>query len=51
MAVANQGADAQSPSAFEMQNQLQAENELIEKLRHQLADLNQAQFPPSGAAR
>ena len=51
MAVANQGADARSPSAFEMQNQLQAENELIEKLRHQLADLNQAQFPPGGAAR
>jgi hypothetical protein len=45
VAIANQGSNAETPSAFEMQNQLQAENELIEKLRHQLADLSHAPAP------
>ncbi len=47
VAVANQSAGGQAPSAFEMQNQLQAENELIEKLRRKLVDLSQAAAAPS----
>jgi hypothetical protein len=45
--VADKEAGEKSPSVFEIQNLIQAQRELIAKLQHQLADMNE---PPPGAA-
>ncbi|HVA84503.1 MAG TPA: hypothetical protein VNF28_06345 [Candidatus Binataceae bacterium] len=49
VAVANKGADDNSPSVFEIQNLIQAQTELITKLRHQLADMNEPADQAAGA--
>jgi len=46
VAVANKAAGDKGPTVFEIQNLIQAQEELIAKLRHQLADLNE---PPPEA--
>jgi hypothetical protein len=50
IAVANRKADDNSiPSAFEIQNALQAQDELIAKLRGRIDDLNEAPLQAAGA--
>ena len=47
VAVASKDAGSKSPSVFEIQNLIQAQSELLVKLRHQLADMGE---PPPKAA-
>jgi len=49
VAVASKGAGDNSPSVFEIQNLIQAQSELISKLRRQLADMNEAPHEAAGA--
>jgi hypothetical protein len=50
IAVANRKADEKStPSAFEIQNALQAQDELIARLRGRIDDLNEAPLQAAGA--
>jgi len=50
VAVPNKNTDDKSPSAFELQNLIQEQSELIEKLRRQIADLNDSPHAAAGAA-
>ena len=50
VAVANKEAGDNSPSAFEIQNLIQAQGELIAKLRRQIADMNDTSHEAAGAA-
>ncbi|HLJ42711.1 MAG TPA: hypothetical protein VKT12_00730 [Candidatus Binataceae bacterium] len=50
VAVANKEAGDSSPSAFEIQNLIQAQGELIAKLRRQIADMNDTFHVATGAA-
>jgi hypothetical protein len=47
--VASKDAGDTSPSVFEIQNLIQAQSELIAKLRRQLADMNEAPHEAAGA--
>lgn len=47
--ITNRKADDKSPSAFEIQNTLQAQDELIARLRGRIDDLNQAPLQAAGA--
>ncbi len=47
VAVANKDAGEKSPTVFEIQNQIQAQQELITKLRKEVADINET--PPEAA--
>jgi hypothetical protein len=49
VAVASQDASGNSPSVFEIQNLIQAQSELITKLRRQVADMNEAPHVATGA--
>ena len=46
--VASKDAGDTSPSAFEIQNLIQAQSELIAKLRRQVADMNEAPHEAAG---
>ena len=50
VAVANKEAGDNSPSVFEIQNLIQAQSELIAKLRRQVADMNETPPEAAGAA-
>jgi len=50
VAVPNKEAGDKSPSAFELQNLVQEQRELIEKLRGKIADLSDIPHEPAGAA-
>jgi hypothetical protein len=50
VAVPNKNTDDKSPSAFELQNLIQEQSELIEKLHRQIADLNDSAHEAAGAA-
>ena len=47
--VASKDASGNSPSVFEIQNLIQAQSELIAKLRRQVADINEAPHAAVGA--
>ncbi len=47
--IASKDAGDTSPSVFEIQNLIQAQSELIAKLRRQLADMNEAPHEAAGA--
>jgi len=49
VAVANKEAGDNSPSAFEIQNLIQAQGELIAKLRRQIADMSDTSHEADGA--
>jgi hypothetical protein len=49
VAVANKEAGDNSPSVFEIQNLIQAQSELIARLRRQVADMNETPHEASGA--
>jgi hypothetical protein len=49
IAVASKGTGDNSPSVFEIQNLIQAQSELIAKLRRQVADMNEAPHETAGA--
>jgi hypothetical protein len=51
LAVVNRKAGDKSSSAFEIQNTLQAQDELIARLRERIADLNEAPLQAAGAGR
>ena len=50
VAVASKDASGNSPSVFEIQNLIQAQSELIAKLRRQLADMNEAPHVAAGTS-
>jgi hypothetical protein len=47
VAIANKDAGEKSPTVFEIQNLIQAQQELINKLRKEVADMNET--PPEAA--
>ena len=47
--VPNKEAGAQTPSVFEVRNLIQAQDELITKLRRQIADMNEVPHEAAGA--
>lgn len=49
VAVPNKEAGDKSPNVFEIQNLIQAQDELIEKLRRQVADMNETPHEAAGA--
>jgi hypothetical protein len=50
IAVPNKDAGGQTPSVFEVKNLIQAQDELIAKLRRQVADMNETPPQATGGA-
>jgi pantothenate kinase len=51
VAIANKDAAAKSPTAFEIQNLIQAQQELINKLQKEAADMEETPPETTGASR